>query len=210
MKKLPDYIEQKFFDIISGKIDLGEFESWVYADKEIESVLSDDVYITLISFNYKKNGAKYELLNLVSSRIIDIGEYEKLRILNLLYTAQQGDEKLPEMLRQFYDLYCRGYDFLRDLGLGYGLAIAVPPSNYRAEIWEEMSESDRTKLLQSFYPQIRADIQRAINWVENIKIVFKGTTDENGHYEYDDLRTGEEMKSTVWTAVENDRDEESK
>jgi len=184
---------------------LEEFESWVYSDKEIESIFSEDEYLELISFNYKKNGAKYELVNLLTDKYIDLGEYEKWKMLNLLYSAKNKNEELPDILRQFYDLYCRGYIFLNDLGLGYGLTVEVPASsNYKVETWEEMSETEKIELLESFYPQLQSDIERTISWIENGKIIFSGTTNEISQYEYEDLRTEEERKSTVWTEVERD------
>lgn len=116
MKKLPRHIEQKFYDTIFGTVALEEFESWLYSDKKLETILSEDEYLELISFNYKKNGAKYELVNLLIDRYIDFAEYEEWRMLNLLYAAKNKNEKLPDILRQFYDLYCKGYAFLNDLG----------------------------------------------------------------------------------------------
>ncbi|GHA66965.1 hypothetical protein [Pontibacter akesuensis] len=204
MRKLPRHIEQRFYDTIFGSVALSEFESWVYTDKEIESILSDDEYLELLSFNYKKSGAKYELVNLLTDNYIDLGEYEKWKMLNLLYAAKDKDKRLPNILRQLYDLYCKGYDFLNDLGLGYGLTVEVPPSKYKAETWEEMTEIEKKELIESFYPQLQSDIERAITWIEDGKIILSGNTDEMGHHEYEDLRTEEEKKSTVWTEVERD------
>lgn len=203
MIKLPRHIEHKFYDTINGKIKLEDFESWVYSDKELETILPEDEYLELISFNYRKNGAKYELVKLLSEKFINLGDYEKWKMLNLLRSAQEKDERLPAILRQFYDLYCRGYTFLYDLGLGYGLTVEVPPSNnYKAETWEEMSETEKKEMINSFYPLLQADIERAIDWIEKGKITFTGKTDEIGDYEYEDLRNEEERKSTVWTEVE--------
>jgi len=205
MTEIPKHIEQKFLDTIIGKIPIEEFESWIYNDKEIKSAICEDDYFELISFNYKKNGAKYELVNLLSQKFVELGEYEKWKMLDKLKTALRRDEKLPEILRELYDLYCRGYVFLNDLGLGYGLAVEVPPSsNYKADTWEEMSEIEKKELIDSFYPQLDFDIKRAIDWIEKGKIVLTGKTDEIGHYEYDDLRTENEKESTVRTEVERD------
>ena len=205
MTEIPKHIELKFYDTIIGKISIEEFENWIYNDKEIESILSDDGYLELISFNYKKNGAKYELVNLLSEKYVDLGKYEKWKILNKLRVALKRDENLPDILREFYDLYCRGYVFLNDLGLGYGLTVEVPPSgNYKAESWEEMNEIEKEELIDSFYPQLELDIKRAIDWIEKGKIVLTGKMDEIGHYDYEDLRTEDERKSTVWTEVERD------
>lgn len=205
MTEIPKHIELNFYDTIIGKISIQEFEAWIYSDKEIESILSEDDYLELISFNYKKSGAKYELINLLSKKYIDLGEYEKWKMVNKLKIALKRDERLPDILRDFYNLYCRGYVFLYDLGLGYGLTVEVPLSgNYSAETWEEMNEHEKKQLINSFYPQLEFDIKRAIDWIENKKIIFTGKTDDIGHYEYEDLRTEEARKSTVWTEVERD------
>ncbi|NOU62274.1 hypothetical protein [Marinifilum caeruleilacunae] len=205
MTEIPKHIELKFYLTIIGEIPIEEFENWIYNDKEIESVLSEDYYLELVSFNYKKNGAKYELVNLLSEKYIDLGEYEKWKMLNKFRIALKRDENLPDILREFYDLYCRGYVFLNDLGLGYGLMVEVPPSaNYKADSWEQMNEIEKKELIDSFYPQLDFDIKRAINWIEKGKIVLTGETDEIGHYEYEDLRTENERKSTVWTEVGRD------
>lgn len=53
------------------------------------------------------------------------------------------------------------------------------------------------------YPRLNNDIQRAIDWIEGDKIIFKGTVNLMGYNEYDDLRTDDEKKSTVWTVIED-------
>ena len=205
MTHLPENIEQYFFDTINGKVTLTEFEQWVYTNKELESLLGEDDYLELISVNFKKNGAKYELVNLLSDKYVDLGEYEKWKLLDSLKTALKRNEHLGPILREFYDLYCRGYGFLNDLGLGYGLTIEVPPSpKYKVDTWEELTDSEKEELLNSFYPQLESDIKRTIDWIENGKIIFTGKKDEIGHYEYEDLRTEQERESTVWTEVESD------
>lgn len=197
MINLPKHIELKFYNTIIGKIKIQDLEKWIYSNKEIESILSEDDYLELISFNYKGRGAKYELVNLLSEKYVDLGEYEKWKILNKLNIALKSDKRLPDILRAFYDLYRRGYTFLDDLGLGYGLTVEVPLSgNYKAETWEEMPEKEQSELLASFYPQLDLDIKRTIAWLEEGKIILTGKKDEMGHYEYKDLRTEEESKST--------------
>jgi hypothetical protein len=199
MRDLPENIKHYFFDTLNGKVTLEEFEQWVYSNKELEAILDENDHLELISFNFKKNGAKYELVKLLSGKYIDLGEYEKWKLLNNLKTALKRDEQLGLILREFYDLYCRGYAFLNDLGLGYGLTIEVPPSpKYKVDTWEELSDSEKQELLDSFYPQLEFDIKRAIEWIENERLKF------TGHYEYEDLRTEKERVSTVWTEVDSD------
>ncbi|WP_027421140.1 hypothetical protein [Crocinitomix catalasitica] len=203
MNKLPKQIRQYFYQTIYGKVTLHEFENWIYTNKSIESLIGEDQYLELISFNYKKDGAKYELVNLLSEKFIGLGDYEKWKLLNSLNIALLRDNRLANVLREFYDLYCYGYHFLNDLGLGYGLTIEVPPTpQYNAESWEELSKNEQNEILESFYPQLQLDIERTIEWIENGKIILTGTKDEIGNYEYEDLRTELERKSTVWVTYE--------
>jgi hypothetical protein len=204
MTTLPQDIKERFYKTIKGDISLDDFEKWLYADMEIEKHLNADDYLDLISLNFKKSGAKYELWKLLKKHIY-LGDFEKYKILGLLYEAKQKNKRLPYLLMEFYDLYCRGYSFLRDLGLGYGLAVVVPPAkNLSAESWNELTNEQQTKLLDSFSPELEDCIEQVIYWLETKKILLTGEQDEIGHYNYEDLRTEEEKKSRLWVMVSED------
>jgi hypothetical protein len=200
MRKLPIDIKERFFKTIKGDISLDDFERWVYDSKNLETILDSDDYLDIISLDYKKSGAKYELYNILK-RLIDIGEFETYKILELLNQAKQKDERLPFILMEFYNLYCKGYSFLQDLGLGYGLMVEVPPSKYSKDNWDELKEDEKQDLINSFYPEINEVIQRVIDWLTNKRIVLTGEQDEIGHYNYQDFRTEEDKKLILWTPV---------
>jgi hypothetical protein len=120
--KLPLEIQEIFIDTLVGDKTILEFEQWLYTDKTLESVLNDEDYLDLISFGYKAPNTKYELFKLLEKHI-DLGEHEKRKIKMLLEKVLNRDKELPEVLITFYDLYCDGYIFLQNLGLGYGLVI---------------------------------------------------------------------------------------
>ena len=65
MRKLPIDIKERFFKTIKGDISLDDFERWVYDSKNLENVLGSDDYLDIISLDYKKSGAKYELHNIL-------------------------------------------------------------------------------------------------------------------------------------------------
>ena len=103
---------------------------------------------------------------------------------------------------EFYNLYCKGYDLLQDLGLGYGLImIQVPPSKYSKDNWNDLKEYEKQNLLNSFYPEIEEAIQKVIDWLTNKQIILTGEQNEIGRYEYQDFRTDEEKKLLLWTPV---------
>lgn len=205
MTDLPPDIKDKFFKIISGDISIDDFEQWVYKSKELEDTLTPDDYLELISLNYKKNGAKYELYNVLKKHI-DISEYETQKFRGLLLRAKKKDEKLPKLLMEFYDLYCRGYGFLDDLGVGYGLSVECPPTNnYAANTWDELSPKKQQELLDSFSPGLDETIDRVLGWIENKRIILTGEQDDIGNYDYIDNRTEEEKKSRLWVTVQDDK-----
>jgi hypothetical protein len=204
MKTLPQDITERFYKTIKGDIHIDDFEQWLYADKELEKVLNSNDYLDLISLSYKKSGAKYELWNLLNKHI-DLGEFETYKILELLKEAQLKTDRLPYILMEFYDLYCKGYNFLQDLGLGIGLAVVVPRvSNTSADIWDELTLGQQNELLDSFYPELEECIKDVIDFLEAKKIILTGEQDFMGHYGYEDLRTEVERKSKLWTLVSED------
>jgi|JI6StandDraft_1071083.scaffolds.fasta_scaffold33637_3 hypothetical protein len=192
---LPVDIKQIFFDTLIGDKTVLEFEQWLYADKRLETILNSDDYLDLISYGYKSHTAKYGLFKLLEKHF-DKGELETKRIYTLLAKALNRDKELPEILMIFYDLYCKGYNFFDNLGLGYGLRVEVPGINNYVETWDDLSEAQQTTLLNSFYPDIETEIKKVISWLDTGKVILTGIKDENNHFEYIDNRTELEKEPT--------------
>ncbi|PAC28760.1 hypothetical protein [Flectobacillus sp. BAB-3569] len=204
MTTLPQNIKEQFFKAIKGDLSLREFEEWLYTDKELERLLNSESHFELIAINFREGGAKYELWKFLKN-YIGLQEFEKYKMLELLNEAKQKTERLPYILMEFYNLYCYGYNFLQDLGLGIGLAVEVPRvNNTIAETWNELTSEQQTALSNSFSPELEYCIEQVINWINTDKIILTGEQDELGHYEYQDLRTEEEKKSKLWVIVSED------
>ena len=204
MIHLPHSLKTYFFKTMKGDISIEDFEKWIYTNKEAESILNADEYLEFISLNYKKSGAKYELYNLLKKQV-DIGEFETFKMLGLLEETKKKDEKLPYYLMEFYDLYCRGYSFLRDIGLGYGLSVEVPIGKFEANTWNELNIDQQKELLESFSPDLEIELQRVIDWLRSKKIILTGEQNELGHYDYEDFRTEGKKKSALWLSVKSDK-----
>ena len=192
---LPADIQEIFFDTLSGDKTVLEFEQWLYADKRLEVVLQPDDYLELISFGYKSDTAKKWLPRLLEKHI-DKGELETRRIRKLLTKALNRNKELPEILMTFYDLYCKGYNFLDNLGLGYGLRVEVPGINNYVETWSDLNEAEQNALLNSFYPDLESEINKVISWLDTGKVILTGIKDEYNHFEYIDNRTELEKQPT--------------
>ncbi|HEY8969195.1 MAG TPA: hypothetical protein VIM64_08875 [Puia sp.] len=183
---LPENIKEIFFQTLYGSKNILEFETWLYRDEQLEGILSPESYLDLISYGYKGEAAKYGLYKLLEN-LIDKGEYETWKLLGLLRKALKRDDELPEILMTFYDLYCKGYTFLDNLGLGYGLAVEVP---YRLDkdSWDELTVEQQQNLLNSFYPDIEGEIIKVLSWIESRQIILTGIRGEYNRYEYIDNR----------------------
>jgi hypothetical protein len=200
---LPYDIKQLFFDTLSGGKTVLEFEQWLYADKRLETILNSDDYLDLISYGYKADNAKYGLFRLLEKHI-DKGELETRRIHKLLTTALNRNKELPEILMTFYDLYCKGYNFFDNLGLGYGLRVEVPGINNYEETWDDLNEAEQANLLNSFYPDLETEINKVIFWLDTGKIILTGIKDEYNHFEYIDNRTELEKQPTGYKVATMD------
>lgn len=188
MRTLPQPLKELFYRAITGGMPLLDFEQWLYASTDVEQHLSADDYLALLTLNYQKSGARYELIKLLEQQL-DLGEFETHKLLKLLQEASLKTPRLPFILRGFYDLYCRGYYFLQDLGLGYGLAVDAPwVENTTADTWEELTSAQQAALLASFSPGLGHELDRVQRWLITGQIVLTGEYDELGHHTYRDLR----------------------
>jgi hypothetical protein len=106
----------------------------------------------------------------------------------LLKEAQQKNDRLPYILTEFYELYCKGYNFLQDLGIGFGLTVSAPEP---ADFWEELSAEQQKEMLESFSPKLEKCIEQVIYWLETKSVILTGEQDENGRFKYNDFRTAE-------------------
>ncbi|MEI6602596.1 MAG: hypothetical protein WCL54_03820 [Clostridia bacterium] len=184
------------YDLYYGDLEINKFEKWVYESSKLESLISSDQYLELISLNYQSRDIKHQIEKILKNHI-DYGYLEKKRIIEQLNKSLQSREALPQILQWFYYMYCHGYYFLFDIGIGYGLTCVVPPSKYKVETWEELNQEEKDQIIESFYPQIESDIYRALSWIKEDKIVLTGTKDDMNRWEFIDNRTDEEKISTI-------------
>lgn len=206
MTILPQNIKERFYQAVKGGISLDDFAQWLYSDRELERHLEPDDYLDLISLNLNENGAKYKLRNLLKKHI-DPGEFETYKMLELLNEAKQNNERLPYILMEFYELYCIGYTFLQDLGLGIGFAVVAPSvNNSTAETWDELTPQQQKEMLDSFSPELEKCIEELINRLTTKKIILTGKQDEMGHYNYQDFRTEKEKKSRLWVVTSENKE----
>lgn len=178
-----------------------EFEDWLYADTRLESILDVDDYLELVSYGYKEANANKGLFRLLEKHI-DKAEFEKRRMLRMLTKALNRDKELPEILMSFYDLYCKGYYFLDNLGLRYGIDVETAwVKNASADSWKELTEKQQADLLNGFYPALEIELDKIISWIVHGKVILTGIKGEYDHFEYIDNRTELEKEPTSYKVI---------
>jgi hypothetical protein len=190
-------IESKYLDLMGEKISIKEFENWVYESNWLENELTEDEYTELVSLNYRTPSSIYEVGKILRERF-DEGKFESVKMIDLLNSIIERDGKEGESLTRMYDLYCKGYYFLEDLGLGIGLFVGVP-HKYGVEYYHELNERQKKEIADSVYPSAKELAIELKNWILNGDLKLTGEKEsELNRWQYIDNRTEEDKKSRVW------------
>lgn len=200
LMEIPIEIQEKFVDYLNGDFRAPEFENWIYTDKDLETLLGEENYLEIASFNFKQKGANIAIKSILE-KYIDYSKYETQFILNLIKGIKEKSKSCQGNLKTTYHLYCSGYDFLDNLGIGYGLKLVVP-YEFGADSWEEIEEEKRAKIISDFYPQLAEEADKVIDWIVNGKVKLTGVEGERGRLEYIDKRSVDEKKATSYSRDE--------
>ena len=199
-------IESKYFNLMEDKISIKEFEDWVYQSNWLEKELNKDEYLDLISLNFNTPSVKYEVRKILESRVNE-GKFQNIIFLNLLNSIIERDGKEGESLVRMYDLYCDGYYFLEDLGLGIGLQIDAP-SGFGVDYYHELNDNQKEQLVNSVYPTAKELAEELKNWIVNEELILTGEIDSDLHrWEFIDNRSEENRQSRVWEIVDKETNE---
>ncbi|MDK2594051.1 hypothetical protein [Pseudoalteromonas obscura] len=174
-------VELTFYKLVSKEIELTKFENWVYSETALEQTLSSDDYLEIISINYKTPSGLYEAQK-VLSKYFSMGKYYEWSIRNVLCKIIEKPNDVHKYIEQCYDLYCAGFGFMDNLGLGYGLGLTC--------------SDDFNGKVDDFYPQIIEEVKRVILWLDSGKIVITGHSGEYQGVEYHDNRNAKEKEPT--------------
>lgn len=119
----------KFYDFLEGRIPLTDIENFIYSTKSLESQIDSDVYLDLVSLNYRDKYAEKTLRDFILKKVIARGQFETWRLKKILKSFIDDPSRTHKYLDQIYHLYCGtdqengkrdyAYDFLGNLGLNY-------------------------------------------------------------------------------------------
>ncbi len=178
-----------------------DFEQWVYKTKELETLFDSDDYIEFISLNFKSRHLIHEMKKIVDN-YLDYGEFEKRKIDKVLNDLIHKNDDFAKSLIATYDLYCDGYGFLDNIGLGYGLTFAN--DFYEFEDWTKLSPDQKNERIEAIYPGVKSEAEKVRDWLDKKKVILTGEADNIGHFKYIDNRTTEEKKPTGYSVMSLD------
>ncbi len=187
--------ELTIYKLLSKEIEQSEFEQWVYSEKKLSETLTPDDYLELISLNYKTPSSLYDAGKILR-KYVQIENCYEWYLKNVLQKIVNRTPDVHKYIEQCYDLYCDGYYFLENLGLGYGLAVTVPREKYQAETWQELKAQDQQELIDEFYPGVAEEAKKVISWLDSGKIILTGHSGEYQGIEFQDNRTDGEKEPT--------------
>jgi hypothetical protein len=179
-------IQKQFNKIYKGLISVSEFQKWLYNTPEIEDVYGDVFYFNLLDLNYRGRHIKNDLEKVIETKI-PFGEFEQMRIVSLLEKIINEEDDLAEILEQIYDDYCRGYSFLRYLGLNYVTGIENIPKLKQKDKWDSNEFDRKREILKDIKPKMDTEARSLLSFFQN------GLLSINVENEYIDYR-GEEDK----------------
>jgi hypothetical protein len=179
-------VELVFYKLVSHQIELLEFEEWVYTESTLEKTLNPDDYLHLISINYKTPCGLYEAEKVLSN-YFSMGKYYEWNLRNILQKINEKPSDVHRYIAMCYDLYCDGFWFLDNLGLGYGLGITCP--------------NDFNGKVEDYYPKILVEVEKVLGWLDSGKIIITGHSGEYQGIEYVDYRSQKEQQPTGFKPI---------
>ncbi|GMQ57824.1 hypothetical protein AN1V17_22190 [Vallitalea sediminicola] len=174
-------LQQWIYDLIYNNNSIYKFEDWIYYNDNIMTYVYYDDYIDKY--------ARGNLLRIID-QYVDYGVYESINLIRLLEKCLDKNlnfDQLAHIYQEFYYMYCKGYTFLDELGITYGLACIVPPSKFSSNDWYELSDTEK-EIIYSFYPEVKVYIENVIELLVKEKIVLTGCKDELGRWIFVDNR----------------------
>ena len=197
MKALPDHIKEIFYKFLREDISIAEFEQWINSVGDLEKALGAEDYLELISINFKKTDAGYEIKKLLFT-YIDKSEFATINLMALLKRVISHEHELPELLVSFYNLYCDGYYFLQNLALRYAISVIVPPTHFSSDNWDKLKSAEKKEVLDKISTGATEAVKLIIKILENKKIILTGTKNTEGKLDFIDNRNNEEKRLTSY------------
>ncbi|HWB28274.1 MAG TPA: hypothetical protein VG738_22530 [Chitinophagaceae bacterium] len=86
MTKLSDENKIEFYKFLNGDISVSDLEKFIYKHSDLEQQLDKDIYLELISLDFKDKYVIATLPDFIKKNIIEEGQFETWKLRNVLNT----------------------------------------------------------------------------------------------------------------------------
>lgn len=178
---LPFNYQLMIYKTLQQIIPVSKFETWLYAETKLADYLPENVYLDLISLDFRDKHILHELNQLLAD-YWNKGEMWQWELMHILQTLIEQPNH-ANALSQIYDWYCDGCDFMRLLALRYGLEI----------VYNELPDY----LTAENLAEIQQQAKYLLNALQNGEIqLFEDTSDDIWRIDYIDNRSKADKQQT--------------
>ena len=106
--------QQLFLDYLDSKLSSSDFETYLYSSDTLESELGNELYLELISINYKHKDCRSAVSNLISP-LLNYGEIHKSMIINTINDISSKKVNILNGIGELNTWCWKGYTFLGEM-----------------------------------------------------------------------------------------------
>lgn len=151
--------QQLFLNYLDSKLSTSDFETYLYSSETLESELGKELYLELISINYKDKDCRSAVSNLISP-LLKYGEIHKSMIINTINAILSKKVNILDGLSELNGWCWKGYTFLGEIGIISSIGEAGRSVMHIIE--DNDTEDEIRKKIEQYEPGL-------IPFLENIK-----------------------------------------
>lgn len=168
---------KRFIEFIEKRIESFDFESWLYESSYLEEELGSELYIEIVSINFKNKSARAEFAKIIDSHI-DYSLLHTHLLKSLIDKILSGAMDLLEGLGELYYKWLgKGYDFLAEIDIignfgeqGKSIVHIMDKTMTNQEKWNTLDRSN---------PNFKSELKNIGNKIQNGQIILNGESEMN-------------------------------
>ncbi|WP_421799016.1 hypothetical protein [Haliscomenobacter sp.] len=116
MNNLNTNTQQLFLNYLDSKLSSHDFETYLYSSETLESELGNELYLELISINYKHTDCRSAVNKLISP-FLNYGEMHKTMITNTINNILAKKVNILDGISELNGWCWKGYTFLGEIDI---------------------------------------------------------------------------------------------
>jgi hypothetical protein len=156
---LPKNIQLRLFRALTSESELGELESWLNADNELENHLGPDFYLGLIASDFRTDRGRKLAKELIRSilRPVDPEVITRQQVQQLLRGMLDESIDLLTGLRELSRLHSAGVRFIPIIFVGYDSETDSIPTPDEYYLWNQEALREKLKELDRYRKAILSE-----------------------------------------------------